>query len=339
MVDLSRVRYDLIVLVQAAGALEPLHVGQALAGLQWEEPTDELATRIQARLVNRKVERYGAWLHQLVPPGAPVLVYADWGEGWQEVTRGTVYVWDYQSGQEGVLSITAYDMLAQWASVDDRYYPAGTTGRAIIQDIAAAWQIPMGIVEGPDVALSKQIFRSRSIKDMVFDVLHQSRMRGAGRFVVYAERGRVHIRRPGWNQPVYHFGADSNVLQTRDNRSMEPGTFITRIKVVGQEDLEGRRPVVATLDGLTEFGVIQDLIYAQEYDTPAAAMEAARQELAERGKPIETRTVVAPDLPLLRRGHRIHVSAGTLNGFYDVVGIHHDADARRMDLEVVPSEG
>ena len=65
--------------------------------------------------------------------------------------RGTVFAWDYRTDPLGHFTITAYDQLIYlMKSQDDRFYKAGQTAKAIIQDIAGAWRIPLGTVEGPE---------------------------------------------------------------------------------------------------------------------------------------------------------------------------------------------
>ncbi|MDN5345122.1 MAG: hypothetical protein PWQ18_1236 [Clostridia bacterium] len=100
-------------------------------------------------------------------------------------------------------------------------------------DIAGAWGIPLGTVEGPDMALAKQVFRGRTLADMIFDVLDQAKKRGAGKWIVRSKQGKIDIVRPGQNSPVYHFGADDNVAQVEDQQDIED--LVTRVKIVGAE--------------------------------------------------------------------------------------------------------
>ncbi len=328
MIDVARVRYDLAA-VTPQGSTQ--HLGDALRGLSWEEQPDELAVRLQAEIANRKLG--STWLHRLLPLGGWVVLRADWGVGWHEVFSGVVFDWGYSTDPPGRLSITAYDPLIYLTkSRDDRYYPSGTSARAILVDVARAWRIPLGTIEGPDVALSKQVFRAQRLGDIVASVLDQAEKRGAGRFVVRHHAGKLEVVRPGQNNPVYHFDATDAVERVEDRQDVE--SLVTRVKVVGAEDGAGRAPVVARVDGDTEFGVLQELVYQEQYDTPAAAASAAREVLKERGAPRKRRTLTAPDLPFLRRGDKVHIAAGTLLGYYLVAGVQHDADSRTMHLEV-----
>lgn len=326
MIAADRVRYDLVAITP-----DGIRHHLPLSRLSWGEAPNDLAQRLTLSAANVQTTS-GLWLHQLLPLGVQLMLFADWGEGWQEVWRGSTYAAQHSS-TSGQINRTAYDNLYPLAhSKDDRYYPTGTTGRTIITDLAGAWGLPLGQVDGPDVALSRQLLRSRSLSDIIQTVLDEAKKRGAGRWYLRSRQGLIDVVQAGANPVVYHFGADSNVGSFEEQASIE--NLVTRVKIMGAEDVDERRPVIATLDGRTEFGILQDIINADSYETEDAAREAASDILAERGKPEISRTVEAPDLPFLRRGDKVHITAGTLNGYYLVKGITHNADTATMQLEV-----
>lgn len=329
MIDVDKIRYELVAISPAG---ERLYLSQVLRRLTWEENSEELAVRLEAELTNMLLPN-GKWLHGQVPLGGRVFLYADWGAGMREVFRGTVFAWEYTSDPLGYFTITAYDPLIYlMKSKDDRYYRAGTTARAIIQDIAAAWGIPLGTVQGPNVPLAKQVFRGDTLADMIASVLEQAKKRGAGKWLVRSKEGKIDIVRPGQNSPVYCFSMYSGVASLSDRHDIED--LVTRVRVIGAEDKEGRAPVVAQLDGRTEFGVLQEVVYQSQYDSIAAAKSAAQDILAERGRPRKQRRVSAPDLPFLRKGDKVKIVADTLDGYYIVASVSHDATNRTMILEV-----
>jgi len=329
MIDVAKLNYSLV-LFRPDG--QRIDLQPFLRSLFWEENDRELAVRLEAELQNIQMPD-GKWLHQLIPLGGQVFLYADWGSGQQEIFRGTIFVWDYQTDPLGHFTITAYDQLIYlMKSKDDRFYKAGQTAKAIIQDIAKAWGIPLGTVQGPDIALAKQVFRGDTLGDIIYSVLDQAKKRGAGKWIVRSKQGKIDIVRPGINSPVYVFSARMNVESIEDRQDIED--LVTRVKIIGAEDSEGKAPVVAQLDGRTEFGTLQEVVYQRQYDTPAAAKSAAEDILKERGQPRRMRKVIAPDLPFLRKGDKVKISAGTLIGYYIVFGVVHDATNRIMSMEV-----
>jgi len=327
MIDLTQTRYVLVLLTPQG---EKLYLNEVTQGLQWEEPPDELSVRLTVEVQNQKT-RYG-WLHKLFPMAGRLFLLADWGEGWKEVWRGTVFDRDNRTDPLGHFMVTAYDFLFYLKSKDNRYYKSGTKGRTILTDVANAWKIPLGKVEGPDAALAKQVMKNQQINSFILDILDQSKKKGAGKFIVRANAGKMDIVKVGGNSPIYHFGATANVKVVSDRESIED--LVTRVKIVGSEDRNKKASVVATIDGRTEFGVLQEIVTKEKNETPAAAKQAAQEILSERGKPKKTRRVEAPDLPFLRKGDKVHITAGTLNGYYIVTGVHHDPDNRTMTMEV-----
>lgn len=329
MIDVAKISYSLILLRPDGQRLD---LQPFLNSLSWEENDGELAVRLEAELQNIQMPD-GKLLHQLIPLGGQVFLYADWGSGQQEIFRGTVFAWDYRTDPLEHFMITAYDQLIYLTkSKDDRFYPAEQTAKAIIEDIANAWEIPLGTVEGPDTALAKQVFRGNTPGDMIYSVLDQAKKRGAGKWIVRSKQGKIDVIKPGQNTPVYLFTTDTNVRSIEDRQDIED--LITRVKIIGAEDQESKAPVVAQLDGRTEFGTLQEVVYQRQYDTPEAAESAAKDILKERGQPRRIRKVTAPDLPFLRRGDKVKVEAGTLIGYYIVSSVIHDATNRIMVMEV-----
>ena len=329
MIDVSRVRYDLVLLPPDGGEM---HLAQLATRLSWEEQPGELSVRLTAGFSNQKITS-GRWLHELLPNGTRLELLADWGEGWREVWRGSVFRWNLRDDGSPTVETTAYDgLIYLMKSKDDRYYPAGTTGRTIIADIAQDWGIPLGTVDGPDVALGKNLFRAKSLADMIYAVLDQTKKRGGGKWIVRSREGVIDIVRAGQNSPVYWLRADESVESVEEERSIEE--LVTRVRIVGSAEDEERAPVIATLDGRTEFGVLQKLVTQSDSDTPEAAQQEAQDLLDERGDEKKTRRVSGPDLPFMRRGDKVRITAGTLDGYYLVAGVQHDGLARTMTLEV-----
>ena len=190
----------------------------------------------------------------------------------------------------------------------------------------------MGTIQGPDVVLAKQVFRGDTLADMIFSGLEQAKRRGAGKWIVRSKQGKIDIIRPGQNSPVCYFTADTNVESVEERQDIEE--LVTRVKIIGAEDKGGKAPVVAQLNGKTEFGVLQEIVYQRQYDNLAAAKSAAQDILKERGQPKKQRKVRVPDLPFLRKGDKVKITAGTLNGYYIVSSVAHYANNRIMIMEV-----
>lgn len=328
MINIAKIKYELVAVLSNGAKVYPQI---ATSDVATEDNEGELAVRLEADFHNAKTSD-GKRLHQHLPLGGRLFLYSDWGAGKKEVFRGTIFNWHYKSDPLDNLLITAYDPLFYLKSKDDRYYKANTTAKAIIVDIAKAWGIPLGTVQGPNVALAKQILRGNALKDMISEVIQQAKKRGAGKWIVRSKLGKLDVVQPGQNSPVYHFGVNYNVAMVEDQRDIE--SLVTRVKIIGAEDKEGRAPVRATKSGRTEFGILQDLVYERQHDSLSAAKKAADEILDEYGKPRKKRRIIVPDLPFLRKGDMVHITAGTMNGYYIVSSVRRKLKDKTMTLEV-----
>ena len=83
MIDVAKISYSLILLRPDGQRID---LQPFLRSLSWEENDGELAVRLEAKLQNTQMSD-GKWLHQLIPLGGQIFLYADWGSGQQEIFR------------------------------------------------------------------------------------------------------------------------------------------------------------------------------------------------------------------------------------------------------------
>ena len=329
-IDISKIKYR-VILVTSSG--KQIDVTQAAESIGWEEGDAELAMRTALSLHNITYE--GKKLSSIAQPGCIVAIIADWGTGSDEVARGTIVEWE--PGEIGntatIFDIMAYDELFNLQqSQDNRYYAAGTGTKSAIMGIFNDWGVPVEKYEGPDVAHAKTPFKNEYLSNILLQLLDDAAKKGAPKCIIRATKGKVSVLPMGSNKTIYHFDEDTNATLVRDKIST--ADLVTRVKVVGKEDSEGRQPVEAVLDGQTQYGIRQRIYNRSEDDTLATAKSAAQEMLNEHGKPARTIVLEAPDVPMIRKGDKIHVKAGTLNGYYIIKAIRHDAGSRTMTMEL-----
>jgi hypothetical protein len=329
MIDISKLKYRLII-VTAAG--KQLDITQATEKLGWEEGDAELAQRIGFTVHNTKYG--GSQLSSLAQPGCIVAVIADWGTS-SEVARGTIEEWEpaHVGSGSSTFDVLAYDELFNLQqSQDNRYYSAGTSTKTAITGIFNDWGVPIEKYNGPNVSHAKTLFKNEYLSDMLMQLLDDAAKKGAGKHIIRASKGKVSVIPKGSNTTIYHFDEDTNATIARDKISTVD--MVTRVKVVGKEDSEGRQKVEATLNGQTKYGIRQRILTRVEDDSLATAKSAAQEILDEQGKPTRTIILEGPDVPTIRRGDLVHVKAGTLNGYYLTKSVRHDAASRSMSMEL-----
>lgn len=334
MIDIRKLKYKLII-VTATG--KQLDVSQAAESIGWEEGDAELAMRIGFTLHNTKYG--GSQLSSLAQPGCLAMVIADWGTNSEEVARGAITDWEpaYIGSAISTFDVLAYDELFNLQqSQDNRYYSAGTGTKAAITDIFNDWGIPVEKYDGPDVAHAKTPFKNEYLSDTLIQLLDDAAKKGGAKCIIRASKGKVSVIPKGSNQTIYHFDEDTNATLVRDKISTTH--LVTRVKVVGKEDKDGRQPVEAVLDGMTQYGIRQKIQHRAEDDTLDTAKSAAQEILDEYGKPTRTIVLESPDVPMIRKGDKVHVKAGTLNGYYITKSVRHDAASCSMMMELEPAE-
>ena len=90
----------------------------------------------------------------------------------------------------------------------------------------------------------------------------------------------------------------------------------------------------ATVNGKTQYGVFQTIITNSKSDTLDDAKKEANEILEEKGSPKITSKLIAPDIPCIRKGDKIHAKVGSLNGYYLVNSIQHNAKNGQMTMEI-----
>lgn len=326
MLDLTNTQYR-VVLVTKTGEQIPL---PALRSSSMSENDGALAAQLQFDADN--VLYNGKWLHSWAALASWIVGQADWGSGWQEVYRGKVFVNTPVTDPLRHFQLTAYDPLISLdKSQDDRYYAAGKTGKQIITDILNAWNVPIGQIDGPNKVLGIQKFQSMSVAQMIFKVLVGSRLLGDTDYVLRWSGGKANVLAVGQNSTVYQLKEDNVVTSASDQWSIE--NLVTRVKITGSTSANGPVTTKATVDGQTQYGVLQQIVAGSSYPTLGEAKTAAQNILDLQGKPQLMRQIVAVDLPFLRRGDAVDVQAGTISGKVIVSGVQHDWTNRSMTVQ------
>lgn len=328
MIDISKIKYRLVVMTESK---KQYNIKEFVEDLGWEENDGELATRISFTAKNEKTS--AGLISSLAKPGCLVGVFATDGSVDEEVARGYVTDWKpLLSGSKDKVDITCYDELYNLEESQDLiYYSSGIGTKSAITQIFDNWQIPTEKYDGPDVTHGKLAYKTESLADVLLDILDDAKKKGGGDAFIRAAKGKVSVLQWGSNKTVYHFEVD-NTKQV--SHKMSTAGMITRVKVIGQEDDDGRSSVEAVVNGQTKFGIRQKIYVRGKDDSVSDAQSAAQDIINDKGQVDEEITVQSPDIPFVRKGDLVHITAGTLNDYYFVKGIRHDADSMSMTMDL-----
>lgn len=328
MIDISKIKYRLVVMTESKNQY---NIKEFVEDLGWEENDGELATRISFTAKNEKTS--AGLISSLAKPGCLVGVFATDGSIDEEVARGYVTNWKpLLSGSKDKVDITCYDELYNLEESQDLiYYSSGIGTKSAITQIFDNWQIPTEKYDGPDVTHGKLAYKTESLADVLLDILDDAKKKGGGDAFIRAAKGKVSVLQWGSNKTVYHFEVD-NTKQV--SHKMSTAGMITRVKVIGQEDDDGRSSVEAVVNGQTKFGIRQKIYVRGKDDSVSDAQSAAQDIINDKGQVDEEITVQSPDIPFVRKGDLVHITAGTLNDYYFVKGVRHDADSMSMTMDL-----
>lgn len=333
MIDIAKLTYRAYAVLTDGRQLD---ITGALTAGGWSEGEGELSTRTSMTVANVSFE--GKPLSSTIVPNTIIVITADTGGGEKEVARGFIVEWGttHSSGGDS-LTLTAYDELFNLQqSQDDRYLPGGTGTKSAITAVFSDWGIPVGAYKGPDKPHAKTLFKAQYLSDIILSLLDDAEKHGADHYVVRASAGKVYVLPIGTNEEIYHFAQDSNATMTSDKISTTG--LVTRVKVMGLADDDGKAAPEAIVDGLTEYGIRQRIYNRSGDDTLETAKAAAQAIIDDQGKPERSSTVTGPDVPYIRKGDMVHLNTTALKGFFIVRSINHNIANRTMTMTVKPAE-
>lgn len=294
--------------------------------LSWSELPDEIAQRATIQIANTKIAL--GYMSDLLQLFTMIYVFVDG----RMVFQGIVWQWEYKSALQKQISIVAYSRLIMATkSKDSSYYSAGNSTQDIISDICHRWEIPMVYQYRSHIHPIVK-YSNLSISEQIYQTLDEAWRKLGVRYVMFLEENTLYIQEYGMNEDVYVFHAN-NVKFTENKLSLDQ--FVTKVVILGKEPKEGRAPILETMYGAVEFGTIQEVITNADNTTIDDARREAENILKERGHPQETILVSAPDVPVLRKGHKIKLVAGNLSGYFYVEGITHNGVAQEMDMQLI----
>lgn len=301
-----------------------------IQSLEWGEQEDELAQRATMKL--SQVYTNEGFLSEMLPLCTRLKIN---GNG-KDVFDGLVWEWEYTSTDSQTFYIISYDnMIYMQKSKDNNFFAENKSTKTIVSSICSKWGIPLSYKWG-STKHKKTIYRAQTIANQILNTLKDARYKVGKKYCIKFQNGTLVIDYYGTNKDVYVF-TETEVSATQQSRSLD--TLVTKVHVTGKEEKSGKIPIKATVSGKTEYGTLQEFVSSSSTSV-SEAKEEAQKILTDRGKPKEVIRVDAPDVPTIRKGDKIKVVAGSLKGYYYVLGITHNAGERMMSMSLeVASDG
>lgn len=333
MVDLSKLKYRVAVMDENG---TQYNIKDFICNLGWEENKNEISVRSSFTAKNDNTSK--GYLSSIIKPGCLIGIFAtDGGSLDEEVARGYVETWNsIERNSASNLKCTCYDELYKLQkSQDNRYYASGTGTKAAIQGVFDDWEIPQKEYRGPDATHGKTVYNTKYLSDIILEMLDDAVKKGEEKCIIRAEKGYTSVIPRGSNTTVYVFKVDNT---QSINQSINIANLVTRVKVVGQSDDDGKRSVDATLNGHTQYGIRQRIYTRGSDETISDAQSSAQEILDTDGKAKKEMKLQSPDVPFIRKGDLVYVMNNLASDYYYVNSIQHNADAYSMTMDLELAE-
>lgn len=306
------------------------NVTKAVQVMDRTEPKGQIAQRVTLLLANVKVG--DTWLSSLLKARNRVFVYANDGTKEDEVFRG--YLWTRarnDSLSEREIRYTCYDNLIYFQeSEDSLYFSSGKSTKSIVSTICSNWGIKLQY-SYESITHAKLPLTGYLSDIFTEDILDQVKKRTKKKYVILSEKDTMVVKPVGSNSTIYHFIAGKNVTKTSSGWTMEG--VITKVIITGKADDDDREPIEATVSGNTsEYGTLQKVQHRDENTSLADAKIEAQNTIDENGKPKWEYELSGPDIPWIRKGDKINVSAGEMTGYRIITEVDRDGKNNLMTL-------
>lgn len=312
------------------------NLSPAVISLDRQESENQIAQSVTLQISNQKVG--GSWLSTLLKPRSRVYIYANDGGGEKEVFRGFLWVKLSQfSTDERDVKYKCYDNLIYFQeSEDSLYFSSGKKTKDIVSSICSKWGIKLKYSYN-SITHSKLPLHGCLSDIFISDILDPVRKKTGKKFVILSDQDTMHVKPVGSNTTIYHFIAGKNITKTASEWTMEG--VITKVVIVGKADKNDREPVQATVKGNTsEYGTLQKVIKRSENTSLSDAKLEAQHTIDENGKPKWEYTITAPDIPWIRKGDKIYVSAGDITGYKIITEIDRTVDIKTCEMTITAKD-
>ena len=321
-IDITKLKYSVKAFFSSG---EVMDLTGLCTSLMWGEEKNSIAQKAEIKLANIKIDK--GYISDLIELCTQIVIFVNE----EEYFRGIVWDWSYTSALEKELSFTAYDkMIYLTQSKGNTYYSSGKSTQFLVEDICKEWGISV-CYEWESWTHGKTPLKDMEISRQLTTVLDEAQTKLDSKYVMLFEKDTLFIRKKGSNTDVYYFHG-KNVESTTNRLTLQG--LVTKVLVYGKSEEDKRPPLLKTIDGDLDYGVLQEIVTKDSNKTLEDAEKEAQNILKEKGKPEETITVSTIDVPMIRKGDKIKLVAGNLSGYFIVEGVTHNGFEKTMEMEL-----
>lgn len=289
------------------------------------DPPEEIAQRATIRLANTKTSL--GYVSDIIKLCTMLFAFA----GQEEIFRGKVWEWEYQSALQKEITLTAYNnIIYATKSKVNSYFTGGQSTADIMGSICGEWGIGLNY-EYDSITHNALKFAACTLSEAITRLMDEAESKLTDNYCMYMDKDILQVKKFGSNQDVFMFHA-RNVIQTTDRLTLDG--LVTMVHIIGRSNENGIDPIENVVPGNTEYGDLIEFMAKDSNRSLGEINDEAKKLLQERGIPRESISIMTPDVPQIRKGYKIKVTAGNLSGYFYVRGVSHDTTTRTMAMEV-----
>lgn len=305
-----------------------------MTGVDTNESEGQIAARATVSFFNALSGT--KYMNQLIRAMDRLFLYANDGGSPKEVFRGYIWEIEYSSELEKILSVTAYDNLIFFQeSEDSLYFSSGMATSAVTASICQDWGVKQNYTY--ESITHEELTLEGALSDIFLnDLLGAVKKKKGTRFVMRSREDIVDIAPFGANTTVYDLRELDTVTSTKSRTTMDG--VVTKVEILGSTDDSGASNTEAVVEGNTsKYGTIQKIQRKDSDKSLSDAQEEANTQITENDEPKVEFDVDAIDIPWIRKGDKVHVTAGNMVGDFFVTGVNRKirSDEKMMTLTCI----
>lgn len=306
------------------------NVTPAVESIRFADQEKQMAQYVTLDLMNQKAGN--SWLTSIIAVRDRVYIYANDGNKSEEVFRGYVWNRSYRSSlTERNFQLKCYDNLIYFQESDDSvYFSSGKSTKDVCSSLCKKWGVSLKY-SYETITHSKLALRGTLSDIFTSDILDTVKKKTGKKYVMRSEKDVIIISGVGQNSTIYQFIAGKNAIETYSECTMDG--MVTKVIILGKADDDDREPVEATVTGNTsKYGTLQKTVNRSENTSLSDAKKEAQSTIDENGKPKWEYELRASDIPWIRKGDKVYVSAGDTIGHLIVTGIDRTISNKQCDM-------
>ncbi|NOU98488.1 hypothetical protein GC097_00410 [Paenibacillus sp. LMG 31457] len=333
-----------------------IYLDPLLTSVTWSGDITQGFRKLEVRLKNTVDGRHQAVNIEL---GRELRLYEDDIEKF----RGVIFTLDINA--TGDLDITAYDENVYLTKNSDIRKFTGMTASAIIRQLCADFQVPVGAIAETGYVIPRLILRDKTVWEMMVAAISETRRQTGRRFwitskegaLVLIERGDkivdwvlengVNITGAGYSQTIEDMRNSVKVTANDDAKPSDTVNYSpeTLEMITGTIATESKSPIVATAkddDNITRFGLMQHIDHMDSSATQSSANQMAIELLKELSKTKDEAHIEALGNSEIVAGSAVYViesMTSIVGGFYVITDTHTWANGvHQMELSISGDE-